>query len=72
MGYGIVLLMTLRAMFTTERLILRPYSDSDMDEVFEFSNTYNIQLTTNPFFAVPTVPKGKDGLSGMVGNICDS
>ena len=58
-------------MFTTERLILRPYKDSEMDEIFEFSNTYQIQLTTNPFFNVPPGPKVKETLKGMVSRSCN-
>ncbi|KAK7677703.1 hypothetical protein QCA50_019255 [Cerrena zonata] len=51
-------------MLTTDRLILRAYRESEMEEISEFSNTYKVQLTTNPFFVAPTTPKSKDGLKG--------
>ena len=53
-------------MFTTERLILRPYKDSEMDEIYEFSHTYNIHLTIWPWFAVPPTPKVKENFQKIV------
>ncbi|KAK7690376.1 hypothetical protein QCA50_007034 [Cerrena zonata] len=47
-------------MFTTERLILRPYKQSDVDELLTDLVSYQTQLWTNPLFITPKSPKWRE------------
>lgn len=53
-------------MFETERLILRAYKESDLDELIESLSDYRVQVVDSNGFVAPRTPNFRERFQGAV------